>query len=144
MQHFFKFWESDSCSKIFESECNIFSNFENPTPVQTPATIDATKFSTVFNYPEWPIRTCSKITAVLFAMHWWWKQELSKRLQYVVCIVFFGRDFHYKAIQHFRSSCTKVFTLTQWQWWRPRGLLWNFKWTKCDNFNEILNISPGR
>jgi len=22
--------------------------------------------------PEWPIKTCSKITAVLFAMHWWW------------------------------------------------------------------------
>jgi len=29
-------------------------------------------------------------------------------LQYVVCIVFFGRDFHYKAIQHFRISCNKV------------------------------------
>jgi len=26
------------------------------------------------------------------------KQELSKRLQYVVCIIFLGRDFHYKAI----------------------------------------------
>jgi len=29
-----------------------------------------------------------------------------KRLQYVICIVFFGRDFHYKAVQHFRFSCT--------------------------------------
>jgi len=47
--------------------------------------------------PEWPIRACSMITAVQFAMHWWWKQELSKRLQYVVCIVFFGRNFHYNS-----------------------------------------------
>jgi len=22
--------------------------------------------------PQWPIRTCSMITAVQFAMHWWW------------------------------------------------------------------------
>jgi len=29
-------------------------------------------------------------------------------LQYVIGIVFFGRDFHYKAIQHFRFSCTKA------------------------------------
>jgi len=26
----------------------------------------------------------------------------------VICIVCFGRDFHNKAIQHFRFSCTKV------------------------------------
>jgi len=26
------------------------------------------------------------------------RTELSKRLQYVVCIVIFGRDFHYEAI----------------------------------------------
>jgi len=35
-------------------------------------------------------------------------KELSKRLQYVICIVFFGGDLHYKAIQHFCFSCTKV------------------------------------
>ena len=34
---------------------------------------------------------------------------LSKRLQDVSCIVCFGRDIYYKAIQHFRFSCTKVF-----------------------------------
>jgi len=34
-------------------------------------------------------------------------RELSKRLQYVVDIVFIGRDFHYKALQHFSFSCTK-------------------------------------
>jgi len=34
-------------------------------------------------------------------------QEISQRLQYVVDIVFIGRDFHYKAIRHFRFSCTK-------------------------------------
>ena len=27
-------------------------------------------------------------------------------MQYVICIVCFGRDIHYKAIQHFRISCT--------------------------------------
>jgi len=42
------------------------------------------------------------------AMHWWWQQELSKRLQYVICIVCFGRDIHCKAIQHFRFSCAGV------------------------------------
>jgi len=29
-------------------------------------------------------------------------------LQYVTCIVCFGRDIHYNAIQHFRFSCTNV------------------------------------
>jgi len=33
-----------SCSKIFESECNIFSNFENPTPVQKYLNPNATFF----------------------------------------------------------------------------------------------------
>jgi len=33
---------------------------------------------------------------------------LSKRLQNVVYIVFFGRDFHYKAIQYFRFSSTNA------------------------------------
>ena len=28
----------------------------------------------------------------------WWQQELSKRLQYVICIVFVGRDFLYSQI----------------------------------------------
>ena len=39
-----------------------------------------------------------KITAVQFAVHCWWYQELSKRLQYVINIVFTGRDFHYKVV----------------------------------------------
>jgi len=30
------------------------------------------------------------------------------RLQYVICIVCFGRDIHHKAFQQFRFSCTKV------------------------------------
>ena len=50
---------------------------------------------------------CSSI-----AMHWWWLQELSRRLLYVICIVCFDRDIHYKAIQHFRFSCTKYFLST--------------------------------
>jgi len=37
----------------------------------------------------------------IFAMHWWWWQGLSKRLQYVVDIVFIDRDFHYKAMMSF-------------------------------------------
>jgi len=45
------------------------------------------------------------------AMHWWWSQELSKRLQNVVHIVFIGGYFHCKAIQHFRLLCTKVLAL---------------------------------
>jgi len=43
------------------------------------------------------------ITAVQFAVHWWWLQEVLKRLQYVD-IVFIGCDFQYKAIYHFRFS----------------------------------------
>jgi len=31
-------------------------------------------------------------------------------MQYVVDIVFIGHDFYYKAMEHFRFSCTKDFT----------------------------------
>jgi len=41
-------------------------------------------------------------------LHTFRYQELSQRLQYVVYIVFIGRDFHYKAIQHFRFSFTEL------------------------------------
>jgi len=41
---------------------------------------------------------------------------VSKRLQYVICIDCFGRDIHYKAIQHFRFSCTKVDWWSFWKW----------------------------
>jgi len=40
----------------------------------------------------------------------------------VVLIIFFGRDFHYKAVQHFRFSCTNLHRRSKILIWFQRTL----------------------
>jgi len=54
--------------------------------------------------------TANENDCKFFAMHWWWSQELSKRLQHVVCIAFIGHDFHYKATRQIRIFGSILFT----------------------------------